>query len=89
MKSRRTSAPLDACKHLSDGTTADKNIQYQELCGALDDMPPKERISILLFYIKGYPVKEISKIVECTEDAVKKQLPRGREHLRQKMGSRY
>ena len=58
MKLRRTSAPLDACKHLSDGTT-------------------------------GYSVKEISKIVECTEDAVKKQLPRGREHLRQKMGSWY
>lgn len=89
MKLRRTSAPLDACKHLSDGTTADKNFQYQKLYGALYELPPKERTSILLFYIKGYSVKEISKIVECTEDAVKKQLSRGREHLRQKMGSRY
>lgn len=87
-KSRRTSVPLDTCQHLSDTTIADKSFQYQDLYRALDELPPKERTSILLFYIKGYSVKEISKIVECNEDAVKKQLSRGREHLKQKMGNR-
>jgi len=39
----------------------------------------------LLFYINGYNVREISHIMECSEDAVKKQLSRGRDHLKTKM----
>ena len=51
----------------------------------LNELQPKERTSILLFYIKGYSVREISKIMECSEDAIKKQLSRGREHLKDKL----
>ncbi len=53
---------------------------------ALATLPERERTALLLFYLKGYAVKEISDIMECGEDAVKKQLQRGREHLRNKLG---
>ena len=71
---------------LTDASTlADNTFRYQELYMALNELQPKERTSILLFYIKGYSVREISKIMECSEDAIKKQLSRGREHLKDKL----
>lgn len=64
---------------------ADQAFRYQELYLALATLPPKERTALLLFYINGYNVREISHIMECSEDAVKKQLSRGRDHLKTKM----
>lgn len=80
---RRTSQSLEVCKHMTDNSlAADRRFEYQELYAALDALPAQERSAILLFYIKGYSVKEIAKVVSCSEDAVKKQLQRGRERLK-------
>ena len=49
---------------------------------ALEQLPPKERSAILLYYIKGYSVHEIADIVAATEDAIKQQLSRGRNKLK-------
>lgn len=81
-KRLRPSSPIDSCRQVASNSTADKSFQYQELYCALDALPDKERTSILLFYIKGYSIKEISQIVECSNDAVKMQLSRGRQHLK-------
>ena len=82
-KSRRTLQPLEACRQMTDGNwAADRRFEYQDLYVALDALPAQERSAILLFYIKGYSIKEIAKVVSCSEDAVKKQLQRGREKLR-------
>lgn len=85
-RSCRQDGPLDKSGHIYDQTdNADCAFRYEELYLALEGLPPKERTSLLLFYIKGYSVKEIARIVDCNEDAVKKQLSRGRDHLKQKM----
>jgi RNA polymerase sigma-70 factor (ECF subfamily) len=77
---------LEQATGLSDeATNSDNAFQYQELYDALNQLNEKERTSILLFYIKGYSIKEISMIIDTSEDAVKKQLSRGREHLKTKM----
>ncbi|MBR5482161.1 MAG: RNA polymerase sigma factor [Bacteroidaceae bacterium] len=76
---------LDKAGTTSSTLTADHTFHYQELYTALQELPPKERTAILLFYMKGYDIKEISLITETTESAVKKQLSRGREHLKQKI----
>lgn len=39
--------------------------------------------AILLFYMEGYDIKEIAEITDSTYDAIKQQLKRGREHLKQ------
>ena len=56
---------------------------YEDLYLALSTLPPKERSAITLFYLTGYSIKEIASITETSEDAVKKQLSRGRESLRE------
>lgn len=79
-------ASLEQAVSLSDeATNSDHTFKYQDLYEALNLLNEKERTSILLFYIKGYSIKEISKITDTGEDAVKKQLSRGREHLKTKM----
>ena len=51
----------------------------------LRTLPPKERSAITLFYLSGYSIKEVAVITETSEDAVKKQLSRGRDKLRQEL----
>ena len=77
---------LDTAHEVASEKTSDETFRYEALYAALDTLPDKERTALLLFYLKGYAVKEISDIMECSEDAVKKQLQRGREHLRTKLG---
>ena len=80
---RRTMQPLDALEKREDSSfAADREFRYQALYMALEQLPPKERTAILLFYLKGYSIREIADIVNVTEDAVKKQLSRGRDKLK-------
>lgn len=62
--------------------TSDSSFRYEALHKALGQLPDKERSSVLLFYLEGYSIKEISAISETTESAVKQHLSRGRQHLR-------
>ena len=64
---------------------AGEDGDYQDLYLALGTLPPKERSAITLFYLNGYSIKEIASITETSEDAVKKQLSRGREKLREQL----
>ena len=85
-RTRRCTEDIDEARNLTDGSfAADRSFEYQELYAAIAELPPKERSSILLFYMKGYSVKEIGGIIDCGEDAVKKQLSRGREQLKKKI----
>lgn len=80
---RRTLQSLETLeKHVDATFDADRDFRYQPLYMALEKLPPKERTAILLFYLKGYSIKETADIVDATEDAVKKQLSRGRVKLK-------
>lgn len=85
-RSSRTNDELSAAERtVASRMTADGGFEYQDLYCALALLPHKERTAILLFYLKGYSIKEISKITDCSEEAVRKQLSRGREQLRNKL----
>ena len=58
---------------------------HQDLYLALATLPPKERAAIVLFYLDGHSISEISKITDTSEDAVKKQLSRGRDKLKTRL----
>lgn len=45
-------------------------------------LPEKYKTVILLHYICGYKIAEISEILNVTESAVKMRLKRGREKLK-------
>lgn len=82
-RSRRTLQPIDTLTEQQDTTfAADRDFRYQPLYQAMGELPPKERSAILLYYIKGYSVREIADIIDGTEDAVKQQLSRGRNKLK-------
>jgi len=79
----RTMESIDDAKALISTSAADSSFQHQSLYLALRTLPPKERSAITLFYLGGYNIKEVAQITETSEDAVKKQLSRGREKLKE------
>ena len=83
--SRRTMETIDEARTLVSTATADSSYEHQNLYLALRTLPPKERSSITLFYLTGYSIKEIATITDTSEDAVKKQLSRGRDKLKQQL----
>ena len=81
----RTTESLDEARALLSSTSADASFAHQDLYLALRTLPPKERSAITLFYFNDYNIKEIAAITETSEDAVKKQLSRGRDKLKEKL----
>ena len=83
--SQRMMENIDDVKMLVSSTSADSGFLHQDLYLALATLPPKERSAITLFYLNGYNIKEIAAITDASEDAVKKQLSRGRDKLKEKL----
>ena len=81
----RTTESIEEARTLISNSTADASFEHQDLYLALRTLPPKERSAITLFYLNGYNIKEIAAITEASEDAVKKQLSRGRDQLKEKL----
>ena len=80
--SLKPTVSIDEARVQSLPLGGDEGGLYQDLYLALGTLPPKERSAITLFYINGHNIKEIATITETSEDAVKKQLSRGRDKLR-------
>ena len=85
--SLRYTESIDEAQKLISSTSADSEFEHQDLYLALRTLPPKERSAITLFYLNGYNIKEIAAITDTSEDAVKKQLSRGRDKLRETLKS--
>ena len=81
----RTMDTLDEARTLISSQSAESSFEYQSLYLALRTLPPKERSSITLYYLNGYDIKEIATITDTSEDAVKKQLSRGRDKLKARL----
>lgn len=73
---------IDEARTFAGTSATDAKYVYQDLYLALSTLPPKERSAIVLFYLDGYSVREISKMTDTNEEAVKKQLSRGRDKLK-------
>lgn len=79
----RDTTSADEAAALPDDTfAADRRYRYQTLYEAIAELPVKERTAVLLFYMRGSSIKEISHITGHSADAVKQQLSRGRTHLK-------
>lgn len=81
-RSEKQFADYDEATTIASPEATDSGFRYQELYAALNRLTDKERISVLLFYIQGYSIKEIAEIEEVSQEAVKQHLSRGRNHLR-------
>ena len=54
-----------------------------ELRAALFELDEKLRVPVILHYIDGYSVREVAKIMNISENAVKLRMLRGRKRLRE------
>ena len=81
----RTMDTLDEARTLISSQSAESSFEHQSLYLALRTLPPKERTAITLYYLNGYEIKEIATITDTSEDAVKKQLSRGRDKLKARL----
>ena len=81
----RTTESLDEARMLISPNAPDDSFEHQNLYLALRTLPPKERSAITLYYLNGYDIKEIAAITDTSEDAVKKQLSRGRDKLKARL----
>ena len=82
---QRTTESIDEARTLVSNAAADSSFEHQDLYMALRALPPKERSAITLFYLNGYSIKDIAKITDASEGAVKTQLSRGRDKLKAKL----
>ena len=55
---------------------------YSSLYKALSDLEPEFRIVLVLHYLEGYQIQEISRMLEIPEGTVKSRLYRGRDKMR-------
>lgn len=64
-----------------EGCNAEVKHDISVLYQALNLLPEKQKEAIILFEISGFSIKEIAKIQNSGESAIKQRLKRGRETL--------
>lgn len=61
--------------------------EQMEILKEVISLPARWKTVLLLHYVEGYRIKEISRITGLSESAVKKRLQRGREALKCKLSN--
>ncbi len=64
---------------------AESARDYSDLYEAVSRLPKEQRLSVALYYMEGYSVKEIAELMETSESAVKSRLARARARLKQEL----
>jgi RNA polymerase sigma-70 factor (ECF subfamily) len=82
LKDRRRTVGLD---RQASYEFADLN---SDLVWALQQLPPQQRAAVILFYYADHPIREIAAILDSSMVAVRVNLSRGRQRLRQILESR-
>ena len=73
----------DVGDNLPDVASRDNPYLSVELGEAIDSLPPKIRITIILYYMEDYPIKDIKRILHIPEGTVNSRLNKGRLLLKQ------
>jgi len=67
--------------HLDANANTERDAEVYYLHKALSLLKSDQREALILFEISGFSIKEVAKIQEASESAVKQRLKRGREKL--------
>ena len=82
LRSRRRYFPIDELEPEAVGST---DAESREILEEIAMLPQKWKSVLLLHYIEGYSLIEISEILEVSENAFKKRMQRAKEALRRRM----
>lgn len=72
--------------NLPDIASRDNPYLSVEISEAMNKLPEKIRLVVVLYYVEDYKVKDIKKILKIPEGTVKSRLAKGRELLRKELG---
>ncbi len=61
---------------------AEREEVFRKVNEAIAELPPRQRLAVLLFDVKGKSIREIAGELECSEGAVKFNIFQGRRKLR-------
>lgn len=84
LKARKRTADIGDA--LPDIASRDNPYLSVEIGTALDSLPEKIRITVILYYVEDYSVKEIKEILRIPEGTVKSRLSKGRKLLKEWLG---
>lgn len=82
LKKRGSTTP-----HLPDVGYLDHEVDIA-LIDALAQLPPRQRVALVLFYYVDAPVREVARRTGMSQLAVRANLSRGRKRLKQILGDR-
>ncbi|WP_411680107.1 RNA polymerase sigma factor [Clostridium thailandense] len=82
---KRKEYPEVSYEEYFESTKADDRKDYSELYLAIQNLPERVRITIVLYYVEGYSVEEIKQILEIPAGTVKSRLAKGRKLLKIKL----
>lgn len=76
----KKSRPAESLEHVPEPSVdnMEANIMFKEM---IQELSERNRIAMALYYGDGYTIREISQILEISEDAVKHRLARGRKEV--------
>lgn len=60
---------------------------YSDLYEAVSRLPHEIRLTVTLYYMEGYRIKEMAALMKTTESAVKNRLMRARAKLEEELGA--
>lgn len=73
----------DIGDNLPDIASRDNPYTSVELGEAIDSLPEKIRLAVVLYYVEDYTIKEIHQALKIPEGTVKSRLNKGRKILRE------
>ncbi len=87
---------LDGAAEAADPSQAaqgpDRRAEGRELQAAIDaaleKLPEKQRLALLLFSVEGWPQKDIAELLDCSLETVKWNVFQARKRLREHLGDR-
>ncbi|MBB2480162.1 sigma-70 family RNA polymerase sigma factor [Bacillus sp. APMAM] len=90
MKKEKKTEPIDSIPELTDDTNnveAVYNRQYikQTVWDAINQLDEPKRIVIILYFISGFTIKEISEYLNITVSAVESRIRRAKEKLKKEL----
>lgn len=82
---KRREYPKVSYEECFEFVKADDKKDYSELYVAIHKLPPRIRVTIVLYYVEGYSVEEIKQILKIPAGTVKSRLSKGRKLLKIKL----
>lgn len=84
-KFKRSKHPTVEYEEYFETSKAEEKPSYDDLYVAISHLPQKIRITVVLFYIEGYTINEIKKILKIPSGTVKSRLAKGRKLLKNEL----